>query len=654
MSQIALEAANRFNSALTNPLKKPSVQKPAFDLKGGSAYSYKPPVGGQSMASGGQSMATGPQSTGGYSVRSSATAQGPQSMERQSTGSPSFNYSQVKTPVSAITANTARVSAPTVTKPDIGMAGFTSSDQSTQDRIKAMQGQVFDSSSLAPKPEIKGPVTPAGAGANAGAGITNDLLRSTAEKNLETLRAKYLASLTPGERERELTNQLTEQIGAANLAIAGEEGQGRGKTISLVRGRQAKLEEQANMQAQTLADLISNEQANRIEEGKRYAAEIGFAESALPQKSAPIEIGGALVQFNPETGAYEEVYRASESASPVVLSEGQRLIDPNTGAEIAYSPKDRAPITVSAGQSVYDPNTGQLLFKAADKPEALPSGIQEYMFAVQQGYSGDYNSFKNQASNLNSAVENKNLGFFNRAQSAESDIQAILPKVGNFAQGILPNILRGGDYQQYEQAARAWIAAILRQESGAAIPPEEMTNYMRTYFPQTGDSQATIDQKERSRQTAMQALQVSSGNSGMSGGTGDDIDSWLDAFSGDLSTSGNGSAQAIANAIKQVESGGNYNARGGSGEGGAYQFMPATWKGWAQQYLGNANAPQTPENQDFVALAKINDLIKQGYGPREIALIWNGGQPIVKRGVNQYGVAYDSGAYANKVLNALG
>jgi hypothetical protein len=112
-------------------------------------------------------------------------------------------------------------------------------------------------------------------------------------------------------------------------------------------------------------------------------------------------------------------------------------------------------------------------------------------------------------------------------------------------------------------------------------------------------------------------------------------------------------AESIANAIKQVESQGNYQARGGSGEIGAYQFMPNTWKQWAGEFLGNSNAPMTAQNQDYVAMAKISQLIEQGYSPAEIALIWNGGTPKIKRGVNKYGVAYDSGAYANKVLSQL-
>jgi hypothetical protein len=124
-------------------------------------------------------------------------------------------------------------------------------------------------------------------------------------------------------------------------------------------------------------------------------------------------------------------------------------------------------------------------------------------------------------------------------------------------------------------------------------------------------------------------------------------------FSSESQTSLNGNAKSIASAIKQVESGGNYSAKGGSGEYGAYQFMPSTWSGWAKTYLGNANAPMTQANQDKVAEAKINDLLKQGYNAKEIALIWNGGTPVVKKGTNKYGVAYDSGAYANKVLSAL-
>jgi len=135
------------------------------------------------------------------------------------------------------------------------------------------------------------------------------------------------------------------------------------------------------------------------------------------------------------------------------------------------------------------------------------------------------------------------------------------------------------------------------------------------------------------------------------------VDGSWDELSFNTVGSDTNSAENIANAIMQVESGGRQIA-GASGEFGAFQFMPATWKIISRQIAGQV-LQQTPENERAVAVAKIQDLISKGYGPKEIALIWNtslGGseKPLVKKGVNSKGVAYDSGGYANKVLLALG
>lgn len=114
-------------------------------------------------------------------------------------------------------------------------------------------------------------------------------------------------------------------------------------------------------------------------------------------------------------------------------------------------------------------------------------------------------------------------------------------------------------------------------------------------------------------------------------------------------------ARSIALAIRDRESGGNYQARGGSGEFGAYQFMPATWNAWLKKYApaaGNVPLDQAPQKlQDFVAVRRIQDLLNKGYTVRQIALIWNGGEPIAKKGVNRFGVNYDSGAYADGVVS---
>lgn len=46
--------------------------------------------------------------------------------------------------------------------------------------------------------------------------------------------------------------------------------------------------------------------------------------------------------------------------------------------------------------------------------------------------------------------------------------------------------------QLYSAASRAWIQGILRQESGAAIPPEEEQSYYETYFAQPGDNRSVV------------------------------------------------------------------------------------------------------------------------------------------------------------------
>ena len=64
-------------------------------------------------------------------------------------------------------------------------------------------------------------------------------------------------------------------------------------------------------------------------------------------------------------------------------------------------------------------------------------------------------------------------------------------------------------------------------------------------------------------------------------------------------------------AVGQVESGGDYTARNPtSGAYGKYQIMPSNWPAWAEQYLGDRYAPQTPANQEKVAAGKMTSLYR--------------------------------------------
>lgn len=110
----------------------------------------------------------------------------------------------------------------------------------------------------------------------------------------------------------------------------------------------------------------------------------------------------------------------------------------------------------------------------------------------------------------------------------------------------------------------------------------------------------------------------------------------------------------LAKAIRQTESGGDFNAQGKSGESGAYQWMPTTWKAHAKEALGNENADMTPENQNAVAYTIIKKRKDAGLNAAQIAAEWNSGSSTGwenKVGTNKQGVAYNVPQYVKSVTD---
>ena len=95
----------------------------------------------------------------------------------------------------------------------------------------------------------------------------------------------------------------------------------------------------------------------------------------------------------------------------------------------------------------------------------------------------------------------------------------------------------------------------------------------------------------------------------------------------------------------------NYNAKGASGEHGAYQWMPGNFEAGAKSAGLDPN-DFSPENQDKVAYAQIKEYKDKGYDPGQIASLWNSGSPNNWQnhsGINKQGVSYDTPAYVEKV-----
>jgi Transglycosylase-like domain len=93
-------------------------------------------------------------------------------------------------------------------------------------------------------------------------------------------------------------------------------------------------------------------------------------------------------------------------------------------------------------------------------------------------------------------------------------------------------------------------------------------------------------------------------------------------------------------ALGQVESGGNYYALNeSSGAYGKYQIMPASWRAWADRYLDDPNAAQSPANQETVAWAKVRDLYRGLDRWRRVAYWWLTGSSQ-RTGWSSYATAY--------------
>ena len=133
---------------------------------------------------------------------------------------------------------------------------------------------------------------------------------------------------------------------------------------------------------------------------------------------------------------------------------------------------------------------------------------------------------KSTAENLTEA-QGKATGFALRAEQAHKIIDVVgkdgkvqpgvLKRVGESVPlvgeglGTMLNATQTPQQQQVEQAQRAFVNAILRQESGAAINESEFNNAKKQYFPQPGDSKEVIDQKRANRETAIKSLEVAAG-----------------------------------------------------------------------------------------------------------------------------------------------
>ena len=232
------------------------------------------------------------------------------------------------------------------------------------------------------------------------------------------------------------------------------------------------------------------------------------------------------VRYNVDTGEYTPLGGTkAEPFSQIDLGNVVELRTPS-GAVIGRLPKGAAPVAPSYTMTdfgVLNTKTGQVV---------PPTDAQGNPIVMDLSAKA-------------SEDERKSAGFFTRMSDATKTINSplvdaqgkpVLDKQGNpitianagskpemiaeIVGGLIPNWMGGqaaqnmattAVRQQYQQAQENWVSANLRAESGAAIGVDEMRKEIKKYFPQVGDSDSVIKQKESARKVAEDAMRQRAG-----------------------------------------------------------------------------------------------------------------------------------------------
>lgn len=143
--------------------------------------------------------------------------------------------------------------------------------------------------------------------------------------------------------------------------------------------------------------------------------------------------------------------------------------------------------------------------------EAELSGLK---LNEQQGQAVGFGTRAKEASEILKNLENKGVKDVGVTRTAIASTLGMTPLIGDkLEQNAMTalNATASKDQQATLQARKNFATAILRKESGASISPTEFADVDRIYFPQPGDSQDLLAQKQRARDLAIQSLEVQAG-----------------------------------------------------------------------------------------------------------------------------------------------
>ena len=169
-----------------------------------------------------------------------------------------------------------------------------------------------------------------------------------------------------------------------------------------------------------------------------------------------------------------------------------------------------------------------------DQGGDAPTSVQEYQYAVQQGFKGSFMEY--QASKKGNGItytdaegntfqiggtskpltegQSKDTVYSTRAAGAlpyiDNGEAALTSKYDSTVEDIpgVGNYLTSDEYQVASSAGKEFLQALLRKDTGATIQPFEIQEYGSVYLPQPGDKPDRLKYKKEARIRALAAMKA--------------------------------------------------------------------------------------------------------------------------------------------------
>jgi len=289
------------------------------------------------------------------------------------------------------------------------------------------------------------------------------------------------------------------------------------------RQRQLAVEQKPlAQQLQTLGRTAGYQQAGLQSGQANLAQMLGLAQSDQERQAqiakAPMEFSQSLLPLLQNMATYQSP--ESEVNNALALFAGQQQIK-----QQYTTPTAPETITTSNGIYAFNPQTGkfdQFVGKAPlpSSSTNAPTSYDEWSLAGGQEGTGKSYAQWLQESIVKPATAAQGItaGYASRIEQAEPTLKSTQDKIVNMnpLQFSLtwdkPSWMQSTELQQYMQAARNFVNAVLRRESGAVISPSEFDEARKQYLPQPGDSAETLQLKDKNRQVILQSLIKASGS----------------------------------------------------------------------------------------------------------------------------------------------